>query len=263
MHNIEELLRVMSALRDPESGCPWDLKQDFASIVPHTLEEAYEVAETIESGDFDELKLELGDLLFQVVFYTQLAREADLFTFEDVVTGITDKIINRHPHVFEDTVYADVHEQSRAWELLKAQEKQARGIETSGTLDGVGRSLPALSRAAKVQARAARVGFDWESTAQVVPKLAEEVDELRFSIETGSEPEHQAEELGDLLFSCVNLARHLKLDPEQTLRQATRKFEHRFTQVEKLAQAQGRSLVDCNLDELEGFWDLAKKEEGS
>ena len=261
MHAIEELLRVMAALRDPDSGCPWDLRQDFESIVPHTLEEAYEVAEAIETGAFGELKLELGDLLFQVVFYARLADEAGMFDFDDVVAGITEKLINRHPHVFESTVYADVHEQSRAWEQFKKEEQAARGLQNAGTLDGVSKTLPALTRAFKIQRKAARVGFDWAEAAQVLAKLDEERQELDGAMDDPNDRESLAEEMGDLLFTCVNLARHLELDPEQSLRSATRKFERRFSAVEARVRNEGGRVDECTQEHLEALWEAVKSDE--
>lgn len=259
---VAELLDIMAQLRDPRTGCPWDLEQDFASIAPYTLEEAYEVADAIQRNDPDDLCEELGDLLFQVVFHAQLATEKGWFGFADVVAAINRKMIRRHPHVFGDDEISDARAQSEAWEQHKLEERAARGKSSEGTLSGVPVALPALVRAQKIQRRAARVGFDWTDIGDVVAKLEEELDELKAALAAGESSERLQEELGDLLFSGVNLARFLDADAEALLRDANRKFENRFRVVESLAQARRRALPDCTLEELERFWQEAKKQIG-
>lgn len=259
MHDIDELLRIMAQLRDPEAGCPWDLQQDFHTIVPFTLEEAYEVAHAIETGDFAELRGELGDLLFQVVFYSQMAKERSLFDFSDVVNGICEKMLRRHPHVFDQSqAHArEIDAIKENWERIKREEK--RVVEADASLmDHLTRALPALTYAAKMQNKAAKVGFDWERPEQVVEKLEEEIAEFRAAQQAG-DVEHIEDELGDLLFTCVNLARHHGLDPEQTLRRANAKFEARFRTMEARIKAQGKSLPEMTLPELEEFWQAAKR----
>jgi MazG family protein len=265
MSKIDELLRIMARLRDPETGCPWDREQTFATIVPHTLEEAYEVAETIEHGDLQALRDELGDLLFQVVFYAQMAQEAGQFDFEDVVEAVVDKLIRRHPHVFGDARIDSAAAQALAWEQYKAEERRAKaggvGDGQHSILDGVSRALPALTRAVKLQKRAAQVGFDWQAPEQVVDKLREEIAELGHELSGGSHPARVADELGDLLFTCANLTRHLKVDPEATLRGANAKFERRFRRVEAWLAEQGRSPEMATLEEMDALWEKAKAEE--
>ena len=258
--NVERLLEIMARLRDPVQGCPWDQEQNFASIVPHTIEEAYEVAEAVESGSLDELCDELGDLLFQVVFYARLAEESGAFAFGDVVDRIVDKLVRRHPHVFGGAAVADAREQSRAWEEHKARERAAKGDE-DGALTGVSRTLPAMTRAAKLQKRAARVGFDWPSAEPVFDKIEEELDELRQELSSGSSPARVAAETGDLLFACVNLARHAGCDAESALRDANAKFERRFRAVERRLSDSGRRAEDVTLEELDRLWDAVKAQE--
>jgi ATP diphosphatase len=249
----------MSALRHPQTGCPWDTKQTFATIVPYTLEEAYEVADTIERGDMRELKDELGDLLFQVVFYAQMAQEQGLFEFADVVDAINDKLVRRHPHVFADVKFENEQAVHDNWEKSKAAERDQKSVsEKASLLAGVAQSLPALKRAQKLQKRAARVGFDWPQVAPVLDKLDEEITELRAALAAGDKAAQQ-EELGDLLFTCVNLARHLDVDSEEALRQCNRKFEQRFGYIERSLQQQGREMSACSSDELEDLWQAAKK----
>lgn len=255
--STKALLDIMAKLRDPESGCPWDLKQNFASIVPHTLEEAYEVAEAIEQENFDELKLELGDLLFQVVFYAQLGQEAGHFNFDDIVAAVSEKLIRRHPHVFGEAVFASDAEIKANWEAEKAKER-AQKAQQSSILNDVPEALPAMTRAVKLQKRCANVGFDWPQASQVLDKIEEEIQELRHELNAGTELEIK-DELGDLFFAMTNLARKLKCDPEQTLRQANRKFEGRFRQVEQLAQASGTSLEDMTLAQMDALWDEVKR----
>ena len=259
---IGELLEIMAHLRDPDTGCPWDLQQDFATIAPYTLEEAYEVAEAIQRNDPTDLCEELGDLLFQVVFHAQMARERGWFDFSDVVTAINRKMVRRHPHVFGDEVVADARAQTEAWENHKARERAGKGPETGSALDGVPHALPALVRAQKIQRRAARVGFDWTEMEHVLDKLGEELAELREAVKAHESGERLQEELGDLLFSGVNLARFLDADAEALLRSANHKFEVRFRRVETLAGRQQRELWDCSLAELEAFWQEAKKQLG-
>lgn len=268
MYSLDDLLHLMARLRDPQYGCPWDLKQDYASIVPHTIEEAYEVADAIERGDFEHLPGELGDLLFQVVYYSQLAREEGRFEFAQVVDGITRKLIRRHPHVFPgadlygapDAAKLEEAAVKQRWEELKAEERaeKAAAPEQLSLLDDVPTALPALSRAAKLQKRAAQVGFDWPAALPVVDKVREELDEV---LEAMSENDEQAvaEEVGDLLFVVTNLARHLKVDPESALRAANGKFERRFRFIEQAVREAGRSMEGCSLDELDALWGEAKK----
>lgn len=270
MYKLDDLLQLMARLRHPEHGCPWDLKQSYASIVPYTLEEAYEVADAIERGDFDHLPGELGDLLFQVVYYSQLAAEEGRFGFAEVVDGITAKLIRRHPHVFPDgDLYAvpDAQKLEEAavkqrWEELKAEERAARAAapEQLSLLDDVPQALPALSRAAKLQKRAAQVGFDWPEALPVLDKVREELDEVLEAM-SENDPQAIAEELGDLLFVVVNLARHLKVEPEAALRAANGKFERRFRFIEQALRDAGRPIENCSLDELDALWGEAKKQE--
>jgi len=255
MTDIQPLLDIMARLRDPQKGCPWDQKQSYRSIVPHTLEEAYEVADAIESGDFDGLRDELGDLLFQIVFYAQLAKEESRFEFSDVVNAISDKLIRRHPHVFADMSFANAEEQTAHWEATKAQERSANDANTNSQLDGVAKGLPALSLARKLQSRAARVGFDWPSAQGVFEKLEEEADECR---EAWEDTEARMEELGDLLFTCVNLSRHADVDPEQALRLANKKFEQRFRRMESLADKKEMLLAELSEAQWEALWQQAK-----
>ncbi|MEX2961429.1 nucleoside triphosphate pyrophosphohydrolase [Microbulbifer sp. TYP-18] len=262
-YTLDDLLFLMERLRDPESGCPWDRKQDFASIAPSTIEEAYEVAEAIETADFEHLREELGDLLFQVVFYAQLGREQGRFDFSRIVDSLAAKLLRRHPHVFPGgSLYADSPGNSvdqstvrQNWESIKAAERDARG--QGGALDGVATGLPALTRAGKLQKRAARVGFDWPDLDRVLDKVEEELSELRQAVAAG-DCEHAREELGDLLFSCVNAARHLQAEPEGLLRGCNRKFERRFRAMEDTASRGGRRLSDLSADQLEALWVQAK-----
>ncbi|MCX2889605.1 nucleoside triphosphate pyrophosphohydrolase [Pseudomonas sp. LB-090624] len=268
-YTLEDLLHLMARLRDPQYGCPWDLKQNYASIVPHTIEEAYEVADTIERGDFEHLQGELGDLLFQVVYYSQLAREEGRFEFDGVVDSITRKLIRRHPHVFPTgELYAPVDTPSLSeaqvksrWEEIKAEERAEKSQpEQLSLLDDVPATLPALSRAAKLQKRAATVGFDWPAALPVLDKVREELDEVLQAMADG-DADALEDEVGDLLFAAVNLARHLKQDPEHALRRANRKFERRFRFIEQALRDSGRPIEDCNLDELDALWGEAKRQE--
>ncbi len=264
MSPISRLLDIMARLRDPEGGCPWDLEQSFATIVPHTIEEAHEVAEAISAEDWASLRDELGDLLFQVVFYARMAAEKDLFDFDDVVEGICGKMVRRHPHVFGDAKVDSATAQTREWEAHKAAEREAEADahgRSASALDGVARGLPALTRAAKLQVRAARTGFDWREVMPVLDKIAEEVDEMRTEVRDGAVPERLADELGDLLFACVNLARHTEVDAEAALRGANAKFERRFRRVETLLAERGRNPDESTLEEMDRLWDRAKAEE--
>ena len=255
---IDRLLAIMARLRDPARGCPWDREQDFATIAPYTIEEAYEVADAIERGDMTALKDELGDLLFQVVFHARMAEEAGLFGFDNVAEAIADKMERRHPHVFGDAEIASVAAQNEAWEAHKAAERQASGAAES-VLDGVALALPALLRAAKISRRAARIGFDWPDARAVIPKLAEEIVELETELDQGADPAMVEEEMGDLLFAAANLARKLDIEPETALRRATAKFERRFRQVEALAAERG---IGRDLDALEALWQEVKQKDG-
>jgi ATP diphosphatase len=257
MNEIRRLIEVMARLRDPKDGCPWDLKQDFRSIAPYTVEEAYEVADAIERGDLKALEEELGDLLLQVVYHARMAEEEERFAFEDVARGIADKLVARHPHVFGDAEMKDVEHQSRDWETRKAAERAQKA--GGGTLDGVAANLPALTRAEKLQKRAARVGFDWTELAPVFAKVREELTELEQETNVGAAPERIADELGDVLFAVANMARKLGIDPEQALRGTNRKFERRFRHVEARLKEQGRRPEEASLEEMDGYWDEAKR----
>ena len=261
---VSRLLNIMARLRDPERGCPWDLEQSFATIAPYTIEEAYEVAEAAERGDLAALKDELGDLLLQVVFHARMAEEAGTFAFEDVAVAIADKMIRRHPHVFGDAEVADAATQTVAWEEQKAAERRAKAAaegRPESALDGVSVALPALTRAEKLQKRAARVGFDWPSLPPIFDKIDEEIAELRREIAAGAAQDRVEDEVGDLLFAAVNLARRLAVDPEQALRRASRKFERRFRRVEASLAAAGKAPGAASLDEMEAEWQRAKAEE--
>ena len=262
---VGHLLEIMARLRDPDDGCPWDREQTFETIAPYTIEEAYEVAEAIAAGDRDALRDELGDLLFQVVFYAQMSAETGGFTFADVVAGISDKMVRRHPHVFGTDAVESAAAQTEAWETFKAAERKARADargEAPSALDGVPAALPALARALKLQKRAARVGFDWPDAAGALDKLTEEVAELRAETGRGEgDPRALAEELGDVLFSWVNVARFHGVDAEAALRATNTKFVRRFRHIEAGLAAQGRTPADASLEELEALWQQAKAEE--
>jgi len=254
---IDRLLAIMARLRDPDPGCPWDREQNFATIAPYTIEEAYEVADAIEREDMTALKDELGDLLLQVVFHARMAEEAGLFAFDDVAQAIADKMERRHPHVFGDAEIASVAAQNEAWEVHKAAERQASGGAAS-VLDGAALALPALVRAAKISRRAARIGFDWPDADSVIDKIEEELDEIEDAIDDRAPAAALEEEIGDLLFATANLARKLDIEPETALRRATAKFERRFRRVETLAAERG---IGRNLDALEALWQEVKAEE--
>jgi MazG family protein len=257
---IDRLLTIMAKLRAPQGGCPWDIAQSFTTIAPHTIEEAYEVVEAIEAGDKGALKDELGDLLFQVVFYAQMAKEEGSFDFEDVVAAICEKMERRHPHVFGDATVADAQAQTVQWEAQKALERhQKAGDRPPSALEGVSTALPAQTRALKLQARAGRVGFDWPEAAQVLDKIAEEIEEVRAELGEKIDQDRLEDEMGDVLFACVNLARKLKIDPETALRRGNRKFERRFHHIERELAAQGRTPSEATLDEMEALWVAAKR----
>jgi MazG family protein len=257
---IERLTAIMAALRDPQRGCPWDREQDWTTIAPHTIEEAYELADAIERGDPLEVRDELGDVLFQVVFQSRIAEERGLFDFDAVVGAISDKLERRHPHVFGEATIASAAEQTVAWESHKAAERRAAGADT-GILGGVALGLPALTRAAKLGRRAGGVGFDWTGASEVLRKVEEECRELREAL-AADDRAAVAEELGDLLFSVAQLARHAGTDPEGALRAASAKFERRFRQMESWLAEQGRSPREAGPDELEALWARAKQEGG-
>lgn len=261
MQKIEHLLDIMRQLRDPDGGCPWDKEQSFASIAPYTIEEAYEVADAIERGAMDELLDELGDLLFQVVFHAQMASETGLFDFDDVVRAIIDKMVRRHPHVFARSEVNSSEEQTIAWEEHKHNERLRRGegVPTSA-LDNVGTGLPAINRAEKLQRRAARIGFDWDRAEQLVPVLEAELRELDAVIEGEQGAAAIADEYGDLVFSCINLARHLGVDTEMALRRATNKFERRFRRLERILQTRGVRPGPDQGPAMEQAWEQAKRE---
>ena len=257
---LERLREIMRRLRAPD-GCPWDREQDFASIAPYTIEEAYEVADAIERRAWEELRDELGDLLLQVVYHAQMAEEAGLFDFDDVARGSADKMLRRHPHVFGDMAGVDSAEaQTVNWEAMKAAERAERGESRDSVLDGVAVGLPGLTRAVKLQGRAARVGFDWPGPRDVIAKLAEEAAELVEAVE-GKDAEAREEEFGDLLFVVANLARHLKIDPEAAMRRVNAKFERRFREVERRLAERGRTPAESTLEEMDALWDAAKRAE--
>lgn len=257
-YSLDDLLRIMAALRDPDTGCPWDREQSLATIVPYTIEEAYEVADAIAQGDMQELREELGDLLFQVVFYAQLGKEQGSFDFDDVVGSICEKLLRRHPHVFADQQFADHEALHHAWETEKKRERADKGKDDS-VLAGVALALPALSRAAKLQKRAARVNFDWPDVRGVIAKLREELGELEAELD--GKPERIADEYGDLLFAMTNLGRHLGIDPEEGLRAANAKFERRFRALEKRLEAAGKDIHALDLATLDGYWEAVKRAE--
>ena len=256
---MPRLLEIMRRLRDPDTGCPWDIEQNFATIAPYTIEEAYEVADAIERQAWDELKGELGDLLFQSVFHAQMAAEAGLFSFDDVANTMSDKMVARHPHVFGDeSREKTAQQQTQDWEQIKAAERAARA--ETGVLDGVAIGLPALLRAHKLQKRAARVGFDWPDTAQVLDKLVEEAAELA-EAKAQLGPDEIEEEMGDLLFVMANLARHLGVEPEAALRRANAKFTHRFGRIEGWLAEQGKTPAQSDLAEMDALWNRAKAQD--
>ncbi len=259
LKNTQQLLDIMARLRQPEDGCAWDIKQDFRSLIPYVIEEAYEVVDAIERNDMDDLRAELGDLLLQVAFHAQIAAERNHFTFEEVSETICDKLIRRHPHVFADAVYASDEERHQAWEQAKADERQEKNKAPAqlSVLDGVAGSLPALLECEKIQNRAANFGFDWATIEPVFDKVQEELDEVKEAWASGNQA-HIEEEIGDLLLVTVNLARHLKINPELALKHSTKKFSRRFQYIEQRVESTGRDLRDCQLSELDAYWDEAK-----
>ena len=262
---MDKLLAIMARLRDPDDGCPWDLAQDFASIAPYTIEEAYEVADAIEKNDLNHLRDELGDLLLPVVFHAQMASEQDAFDFNAVADAISDKMIKRHPHIFDTSQYRNAKTQTIAWEEQKAIERAELAAKESravSALDGVASALPALTRALKLQKRAARIGFDWPDAAPVMDKIREETAELQVEMDAGNGP-GMVDELGDLLFSVVNLARHLDIDPEAALRAGNAKFERRFRHLEADLADQGLDPKDLDITALEAAWKNSKTHDNS
>jgi len=259
-YSMQDLLALMQQLRDPENGCPWDKKQTLQSLTAYTIEEAYEVVDSIEQNDLTGLKSELGDLLFQVVFYAQLAQEQGLFNFQDVVSTISEKLVRRHPHVFAGKEFTDSAAVSANWEAEKAKERQEKDAQATSVLDDIPHNLPALMRANKIQKRCATVGFDWHELPPVIEKIHEELDEVMAEINRADyDKAALGEELGDLLFANVNLVRHLGFEPEKILRAGNHKFERRFRAVEHIIQSQGRSVKECSLDELEAVWQQVKQ----
>jgi len=260
--HVDRLLTIMARLRDPVKGCPWDIDQTFATIAPYTIEEAYEVADAIERGNLDELRDELGDLLLQVVFHARMAEESGAFRFADVVQSITDKMIERHPHVFADGDWNSPDAVKHGWEGVKAAERAQKaaqnGDDKPSAIDGVALALPELMRAEKLTKRAARVGFDWTESRSIFDKLDEEIAELRAEMDAGAPKDRLKDELGDLLFCVANLARHLKVDPEEALRGTNAKFSRRFKAMEAAFEAAGHMLEELSLDELEAGWQTAK-----
>jgi ATP diphosphatase len=264
--DISRLLEIMAALRTPGSGCPWDLEQSFATIAPYTLEEAYEVADAIVRNDLADLRDELGDLLLQVVFHARMAQEQNAFDFGDVVQAITEKLVRRHPHVFGEAGKLTPEAVAGLWERIKAQEKAERATDRAadphgvGALAGVPATLPALTRALKLQAKASKVGFDWNDPLAVLNKIREEADEIEAEISAGSRAKAGAE-VGDLLFAVVNLARHVEADPEAVLRATNLKFEQRFASIERALEQRGKSPEQASLAEMDALWDAAKAAE--
>ena len=255
---LDRLIQIMARLRDPETGCPWDAAQDFASIAPYTIEEAYEVADAIQIGERDAIRDELGDLLLQVIFHSRIAEEEGSFTFEDVARGICDKMTARHPYVFGSDERPTVDAQNGLWEDIKAKERAVKG-ETR-LLDGIARGLPPMLRALKLQKRAARVGFDWPNISQIIDKMNEETDELMVELEQSPRDQARvADEVGDLLFVAVNLARKAGIDPETALQSCNLKFEQRFNFIEEKAEKINKNLSDMTLEEMEQYWQAAKR----
>lgn len=259
---IVELLNLMERLRDPDQGCTWDKKQTWQTILPHTIEEVYEVADAVDRHDASALRDELGDLLFQIVFMAHIAKEQNLFDFNDVVQSVTQKMIRRHPHVFGDVTYQNEREQKQAWESIKHAERTGETTTpASSFFTGIPQALPALRRSQKLQQRAARVGFDWDNWQQVIPKVHEELDEIQEAVLQGESPQRIEEEVGDVIMATTNLARMLGVNAENALRVANNKFERRFLRVESLLQTQGITLEQASLEHMENAWIIAKQEE--
>lgn len=259
MQEIKKLLQIMADLRNPETGCPWDIKQSFDSIAAYTVEEAYEVADAIERKDLDDLKNELGDLLFQVVFHAQMASEQGRFDFVDVVNEINNKLVRRHPHVFGDDKTEDEAELYRDWEKHKKKERAEKASQQSSYLDGIAGTMPALRWSEKLQKRAAHHGFDWDNIEPVFRKLNEEIAELKAELGQQQNQQRISDETGDILFASVSLSRHLGVNPEQALRECNRRFISRFSIVEQLLREDGKLMEDCSVDELEDYWQKAKR----
>lgn len=262
--NISRLIDVMARLRDPKGGCPWDLEQDFKTIAPHTIEETYELVEAIESGDNKAIKEELGDVLFQVVFYAQMGREAGLFDLDSVAGAVADKMIERHPHVFGERDAKTANDVLVNWETDKAAKRAAQADaegRVESVLDGVSKALPAATRAVKLQKRAARVGFDWAEARDVLAKIREEIGELEAEIDAGVSKDKMEDELGDVFFAIANLARKLDIEPETALRRTNQKFERRFRGIEETLAAQGRKMTEASLEEMERIWNEVKARE--
>ncbi|MEE9344780.1 MAG: nucleoside triphosphate pyrophosphohydrolase [Methylococcales bacterium] len=258
MSSMQHLLELMAQLRHPQTGCEWDLKQDFHSLTAHTVEEAYEVVDAIQRNNIDDLRDELGDLLLQVVFYSQIAQEDGLFDFDAVVTGLSDKLIRRHPYIFGDAENSTQQEREQAWEKIKTVERNAKSADHFSRLDGIARNLPALIQATKTQQRAANAGFDWTEVEPVIAKIHEELQEVKEAIDE-ADLDSIEDEIGDLLFAVVNLARHTHVDAETALCRASRKFTKRFQYIEHKLENSGRVMEDTGLDELDEIWDEAKR----
>ncbi len=261
MPNIDDLLAIMARLRDPDNGCPWDVEQSFETIVPYTIEEAYEVADAVDRRDYADLRDELGDLLLQVVFHARMAEEAGHFRFEDVVAAICNKMVSRHPHVFAEARADTAEEVLGNWEAIKRRDREYAGDADRSALAGIARGLPEWQRATKLQKRAARVGFDWPDVNPVFDKLHEEIDEVRAEFAGGADPARLTDEIGDVLFVCANLARHAHVDVSTAMRHANAKFERRFRRMEAIAAEAGTSLAEKSLEQQEDLWLQAKREE--
>ncbi len=261
MQKIDDLLAIMARLRDPDNGCPWDVKQSFETIVPYTIEEAYEVADAVDRRDYADLCDELGDLLLQVVFHARMAEEAGHFRFDDVVAAICNKMVTRHPHVFAEAKADSADEVLTNWESIKRREREANGDDDRSALAGIARGLPEWQRAIKLQKRAATVGFDWPDVNPVFDKLHEEIEEVRVEFAAGADPARLTDEIGDVLFVCANLARHARVDLSTAMRHANAKFERRFRSMETMAAASGEHLDGKSLEQQEALWQRAKLEE--
>ena len=265
MQSIEKLVEIMRSLRDPDNGCPWDLEQNFQSLIPYTIEEAYEVADAIEQNNLEDIKDELGDLLFQIIFYSQLAKEQNAFDFYDVAEAIGEKLIRRHPHVFSDAQIKNSEEQTKEWEKIKQEEREIKSIKNLSELsilDDVSRALPSLMRSEKLQKRAAREGFDWSNIQDVMLKVNEELTQVQQELNADVQDKEKIEdEIGDLFFSCINLSRHAGLNAEQCVRKANLKFERRFRELEKTANNNGLQINEIHTDGLEKLWHEVKSRE--